>query len=81
MTTLQKTGASLFAGGFGAFIGTPCDLVLVRMQSDSTLPEGERRNYKNVFDAFRRIVSEEGLASCWNGAGPTMLRAMSLNVA
>jgi len=51
------------------------------MQSDSTLPEAERRNYKNVFDAFRRIVSEEGITSCWNGASPTIARAMSLNVA
>ena len=41
----------------------------------------ERRNYKGVFDAFRRIVAEEGLAACWNGGVPTMLRAMSLNVA
>lgn len=44
------------AGGFGSFVGTPFDLVLVRMQADSTLPEVERRNYKNVFDAFGRIV-------------------------
>jgi solute carrier family 25 oxoglutarate transporter 11 len=71
----------LFAGGLGSFIATPCDLVLVRMQADSTLPEAERRNYKSVFDAFRRIVNEEGLTSCWNGAGPTIARAMALNVA
>lgn len=69
------------AGGFGSFIGTPCDLVLVRMQADSTLPEAERRNYKNVFDAFSRIVKEEGVTSLWNGAGPTILRACALNVA
>lgn len=81
MTAFQKTYASLFAGAFGSFVGTPCDLVLVRMQADSTLPEAERRNYKNVFDAFRRIVSEEGITSCWNGASPTICRAMSLNVA
>lgn len=81
LSTFQKTYCSLFAGGFGSFIGTPCDLVLVRMQADSTLPEAERRNYKNVFDAFRRIVAEEGLTSCWNGASPTIARAMSLNVA
>jgi solute carrier family 25 (mitochondrial oxoglutarate transporter), member 11 len=34
-----------------------------------------------VFDAFRRIVSEEGITSCWNGASPTIARAMALNVA
>lgn len=40
----------------------------------------ERRNYKNVFDAIGRIVSQEGVTSLWNGATPTILRAMSLNV-
>jgi len=41
----------------------------------------ERRNYKNVFDAFGRIIKEEGITSCWNGATPTICRAMALNVA
>ena len=74
-------GVSLFAGCFGSFIGTPCDLSLVRMQSDSMSPEAERRNYKNVFDAFGRIVKEEGVTAMWSGAVPTMARAMALNVA
>lgn len=81
MTTLQKTGASLTAGAIGSFIGTPCDLVLVRMQADSLMPVDQRRNYKNVFNAFSRILSEEGLTSLWSGATPTICRAMSLNVA
>jgi solute carrier family 25 oxoglutarate transporter 11 len=81
LSTWQRTYCSLIAGGFGSFIGTPCDLVLVRMQADSTLPEVERRNYKNVFDAFSRIVKEEGVTSLWSGAGPTILRACALNVA
>ena len=34
LTALQKAGASLLAGGFGSFVGNPCDLVLVRMQAD-----------------------------------------------
>ena len=34
-----------------------------------------------MFDAFGRIVREEGIKSCWNGAAPTICRAMSLNVA
>ena len=51
------------------------------MQADSTLPPAERRNYKHVFDAFSRIVKEEGVTACWNGATPTIARAISLNVA
>ena len=50
------------------------------MQSDSTLPPEQRRNYKNVIDAFRRITREEGIISCWKGCTPTVVRAMSLNL-
>lgn len=70
----------MLAGGIGSIFGTPADLALIRMQSDSTLPFDQRRNYKNVFDAFSRIISEEGFLSCWKGATPTVVRAMSLNL-
>lgn len=81
LTFAQKTAASLAAGGLGSFVGNPCDLTLVRMQADSTLPESQRRNYKGVFDAFGTIIKEEGATSLWKGAVPTMMRAMALNAA
>ena len=34
---------------------------LIRMCVDNRLPEAERRNYKSVFDAWRRIAGEEGI--------------------
>ena len=80
LTVLQRAGCSLLAGSMGSFVGNPCDLALVRMQADTTLPEAERRNYKNVVDAFTRIVSEEGVTSLWRGAVPTMSRACALNM-
>jgi len=80
LSALQRAGCSLAAGSIGSFIGNPCDLALVRMQADSSLPEAERRNYKNVVDAFSRIVAEEGITALWSGAVPTMLRASALNV-
>jgi solute carrier family 25 (mitochondrial oxoglutarate transporter), member 11 len=40
----------------------------------------ERRNYKGVGDAFVRIVAEDGVAGLFRGAGPTIVRAMSLNM-
>jgi solute carrier family 25 (mitochondrial oxoglutarate transporter), member 11 len=80
-TFMQKTISSFAAGGIGAFVGNPCDLALVRFQNDTVLPEAERRNYKNVFDAFTRIVQDEGVFSLWKGAGPTVIRAISVNVA
>ena len=81
LSTFQKAGCAMTAGALGSFIGNPCDLALVRMQADSTLPVDQRRNYKHVGDAFTRIVSDEGVTSLWKGSVPTMLRATSLNVA
>lgn len=45
------------------------------------MPPDQRRNYKHVFDAFGRIVNEEGVTNLWRGAVPTMTRAIALNVA
>jgi len=44
------------------------------------LPTEERRNYKNFVDAIRRIVSEEGVMTLWRGSGPTIARAISMNL-
>jgi solute carrier family 25 oxoglutarate transporter 11 len=51
------------------------------MQADNQLPVSERRNYKNVFNAFATITREEGLIGLWRGATPTVIRAIVLNLA
>lgn len=76
----QKAGAGLAAGGLGALVGSPADLSLIRMQADSTLPADQRRNYKGVGDALSRIIREEGVGGLFRGAGPTVVRAMALNM-
>ena len=82
LSLFQKIGCSLTAGGIGSFIATPCDLTLVRMQADKRpgIPDSERRNYKGAFDAFRRIVGEEGIKGLYVGGFVTMIRAMTLNM-
>merc|ERR1712118_354204 len=67
------------AGGLAAVIGNPADLSLIRMQSDSLLPEAERRNYRGVVHAFSSIASQEGIGGLLKGAVPTATRAMALN--
>lgn len=64
----------------GAVVGTPADLALVRMQSDSMLPAEQRRNYKGVGNALVRITKEEGVAGLFRGCLPTVTRAMALNL-
>ena len=76
----QKAGAGLAAGGLGALVGSPADLSLIRMQADSTLPEAQKRHYKGVGDALTRIVKDEGAIGLFRGAGPTVTRAMALNM-
>lgn len=61
-------------------MGTPADLILIRMQADSTLPVEQRRNYTSVFNAIRRIPAEEGILNLWKGGVPTVTRAMALNL-
>jgi len=77
---LTKSFCAVVAGFTGTLFGNPADLALIRMQADVSLPEAERRNYKNVFDAFARIAKEEGVISLWTGFGPTVVRAMVLNL-
>ena len=76
----QKAAFSLTAGGLAATVGNPADLALIRMQSDHTLPEAQRRHYKGVGDALSRIVKEEGVLSLWKGSAPTVIRAMAINL-
>jgi len=54
---VEKALAGLTAGGLGAMVGSPADLSLIRMQSDSTLPAAQRRNYKGVGDALTRCAA------------------------
>lgn len=76
----QKALCGLTAGAIGASFGSPADLALIRMQADATLPVAQRRNYKNAFHALYRIVGDEGVLALWKGAGPTVVRAMALNM-
>jgi len=76
----QKALCGLTAGAIGATVGSPADLALIRMQADATLPAAQRRNYTNAFQALYRIGADEGVLALWKGAGPTVVRAMALNM-
>jgi len=79
MGFFQKAGLGIFSGGVAAFIGTPTEVALIRLSTDGNLPAGERRGYKNAFDAIFRIAKEEKVTALWKGAAPTVLRAMVVN--
>lgn len=75
-----KTLSGMASGSIAVCIGTPFDIALVRLQSDSMAPAKERRNYKNVFDALIRTSKEEGFGALYKGLAPNILRGMSMNV-
>ena len=70
----MKAALGMTAGGIGAFVGTPAEVALIRMTSDGSLPVDQRRNYTSVFNALARIYKEEGVATLWKGATPTIAR-------
>jgi solute carrier family 25 oxoglutarate transporter 11 len=76
----QKAASGMMSGAIAVCIGTPFDVALVRMQNDGSLPAADRRNYRGVTDALRRIYSEEGLGNLWRGLAPNILRGMSMNL-
>ena len=71
-----KVACGLLAGALGALVGSPADLVMVRMQADGRLPPELRRNYKHAFDALYQVARSEGVPALWRGVIPTMNRAM-----
>lgn len=76
----MKTLSGMASGSIAVCIGTPFDIALVRLQSDSMAPLADRKNYKNVFDALTRTVKEEGAGALYKGLAPNILRGMSMNV-
>lgn len=63
------------------YAGTvPRVLALVRMAADKRLPEAERRNYRNGFDAVRTVSRDEGIVALWRGCLPTVSRCVVLNI-
>ncbi|KAF1622776.1 UNVERIFIED_CONTAM: Mitochondrial dicarboxylate carrier, partial [Eudyptes pachyrhynchus] len=56
------------SGLTGGFVGTPADLVNVRMQNDMKLPPSQRRNYSHALDGLYRVAREESLRKLFSGA-------------
>ncbi|KAL7845309.1 hypothetical protein AOLI_G00235010 [Acnodon oligacanthus] len=68
MPFYQKVLLGAFGGFTGGFIGTPADMVNVRMQNDMKLPPELRRNYKHALDGLFRVWREEGTRKLFSGA-------------
>ncbi|XP_034486554.1 mitochondrial dicarboxylate carrier-like [Drosophila innubila] len=62
------------SGMLGGVIGSPADLVNVRMQNDVKLPREKRSNYKNAIDGIYKAYRQEGFRNLFSGGVITTLR-------
>uniref|UniRef100_A0A023F7Y8 Putative mitochondrial fatty acid anion carrier protein/uncoupling protein n=1 Tax=Triatoma infestans TaxID=30076 RepID=A0A023F7Y8_TRIIF len=68
------------AGAAGGIVGTPADLVNVRMQNDVKLPPDQRRNYKHALDGLWKVYRQEGIGRCFSGASAATSRAVLMTI-
>lgn len=76
----QRVGMASLAGAAGGLVGTPADMINVRMQNDIKLPAESRRNYKHAFDGLIRVYREEGPKRVFSGASTATSRAVLMTV-
>uniref|UniRef100_UPI00398F3721 mitochondrial dicarboxylate carrier-like isoform X1 n=2 Tax=Pristiophorus japonicus TaxID=55135 RepID=UPI00398F3721 len=76
----QKVLLGAFGGFAGGFVGTPADMVNVRMQNDMKLPANLRRNYKHALDGIYRVFQEEGLRKLFSGATMASSRGVLVTI-
>ncbi|ROL53064.1 Mitochondrial dicarboxylate carrier [Anabarilius grahami] len=80
MPFYQKIFLAAFGGLTGGFIGTPADMVNVRMQNDVKLPPELRRNYAHALDGLLRVWNEEGIRKLFSGASMAASRGAMVTV-
>ncbi|XP_005624058.2 mitochondrial dicarboxylate carrier isoform X1 [Canis lupus familiaris] len=76
----KKVLLGSISGCIGGFVGTPADMVNVRMQNDMKLPPNQRRNYAHALDGLYRVAREEGLKKLFSGASMASSRGMLVTV-
>jgi len=64
------------SGAFGALVGNPFDVALIRKQASIT---NGKNCYKNTFQAFKTIIKQEGVLSLWSGLNITIVRVAIIN--
>ncbi|KAJ5714024.1 uncharacterized protein N7483_011205 [Penicillium malachiteum] len=75
LTIAMLASMAAVSGFIGAIFGTPSDIANVRMQNDRALPIQDRRNYKNVFDAWIQMKRLEGWKAFVKGLWPNCFRS------
>ncbi|KAL7677836.1 hypothetical protein ACOME3_004069 [Neoechinorhynchus agilis] len=80
LSFVEKVVLAGSAGFCGGFVGTPADLVNVRMQNDIKLPVEQRRQYKHALDGLLRVYREEGVKRMFGGGLTASVRGGAMNI-
>ncbi|XP_022911252.1 mitochondrial dicarboxylate carrier [Onthophagus taurus] len=80
MTFVKRVGMAAVAGAAGGLVGTPADMVNVRMQNDIKLPLEQRRNYSNAVHGLFSVAKQEGVGKLFNGATMATSRAVFMTI-
>ncbi|XP_058808752.1 mitochondrial dicarboxylate carrier [Phymastichus coffea] len=76
----QKFVLAGISGAAGGVIGTPADLVNVRMQNDIKMPLEKRRNYTWAGNGIVKIINQEGFKTLFNGCSTATGRAVLMTM-
>ncbi|MCO5574309.1 hypothetical protein L7F22_028092 [Adiantum nelumboides] len=81
LSVLQQALLGGISGVIGQVLASPADLIKVRIQSDGRLVKlGLKPRYTGMFDAFSKIVRQDGFLGLWRGVGPNAQRAFLVNM-
>ena len=64
----EKLICGSIAGVVGSIVGTPFDLIMIRIQNNPI-------QYRNIYTTFTKTINEEGFTSLWKGLHNNMARA------
>ncbi|KAJ6220883.1 hypothetical protein RDWZM_006695 [Blomia tropicalis] len=76
----QRVILAGISGAAGGVVGSPADMINVRMQNDIKLPFNERRNYKNAIDGLIKVYQSEGSKALFKGASMATSRAIMMTI-
>lgn len=79
-TFTGKIGLAGLSGLVGGIVGTPADMVNVRMQNDVKLPLENRRNYKNGIDGLIKVYRHEGFRNLFSGVTTATTRGVFMTI-
>ncbi|ALC46228.1 Dic1 [Drosophila busckii] len=79
-TFAGKVALAGMSGLAGGIVGTPADMVNVRMQNDVKLPYRQRRNYKNAVDGLIKVYRSEGFTRLFSGATTATARGVLMTI-